>query len=76
MYIAFAMEYLGGEPKPDGEEVDAAGFFYSLEEMEQMNVAGFTRWLVDIAMQSQNAAGLSEDKEPIVPLPGNGLYRI
>ncbi len=26
VYIAFAMEYLGGEPKPDGEEVDAAGF--------------------------------------------------
>ena len=73
VYIAFAMDYAGGEPVPDGEEVDAAGFF-SLEEMERMNVAGFTRWLVDVALRQ--GSGLLADEEPIVPLPGYGLFRI
>lgn len=28
VYIAFEMEYVGGEPTPDGVEVDAAGFLH------------------------------------------------
>jgi ADP-ribose pyrophosphatase YjhB (NUDIX family) len=73
IYIAFAMEYVGGEPRPDGVEVDAAGFF-SLEEIESMNVAGFTRWLIDAAMKAQTT-GLLTDNQPIVPLEGYGLFR-
>jgi ADP-ribose pyrophosphatase YjhB (NUDIX family) len=74
VYIAFSMEYIGGEPLPDGFEVDAAGFF-SLQEMENMNVADFTRWLVDVALHGQ-APGLMVDENPIVPLGGYGLFRI
>jgi ADP-ribose pyrophosphatase YjhB (NUDIX family) len=74
VYIAFEMEYVSGEPQPDGYEVDEAGFF-SLEEMQTMQVAGFTKWLVDIALNGQSA-GLLADREPIVPSPGNGLFRI
>jgi ADP-ribose pyrophosphatase YjhB (NUDIX family) len=74
VYIAFAMEYVAGEPTPDGYEVDGAGFF-SLEEMESMEVAGFTQWLVDVALQSQTD-GLMVDEQPIVPLSGYGLFRI
>ena len=64
----------GGEPRPDGLEVDAAGFF-SLEEMADMQVAGFTRWLVDVALNGARE-GLAVDREPIVPLDGYGLYRV
>lgn len=74
VYLAFAMEYVSGEPKPDGYEVDAAGFF-GPEEMETMNVAPFTRWLVDVAFKSP-VSGLTVDEEPIVPLPGAGLFRV
>jgi len=74
VYIAFAMDYVSGEPEPDGVEVDAAGFF-SLEEMEAMNVAGFTRWLVDIGLQS-SPVGLNIDKEPAwEQIKGYGLFR-
>ncbi|MCQ6560104.1 NUDIX domain-containing protein [Paenibacillus mendelii] len=73
VYIAFAMDYVGGEPVPDGIEVDAAGF-YSLEEMASMNVAGFTKWLVHIALQ-RKSDGLTFDDNPIVPLDGYGLFR-
>jgi ADP-ribose pyrophosphatase YjhB (NUDIX family) len=73
IYIAFEMEYVGGEPRPDGVEVDAAGFF-SLEEIETMNVAGFTRWLIDAALKADNS-GLGIDNHPIVPLDGYGLFR-
>ncbi|WP_274650734.1 NUDIX hydrolase [Paenibacillus humicola] len=73
VYIAFAMDYVGGDPVPDGFEVDRAGFF-SLREMEEMNVAGFTRWLVHAALQRKQD-GLTIDKEPIVSLDGYGLYR-
>lgn len=73
LYVAFAMTYVGGEPEPDGVEVDAAGF-YSLEEMETMNVALFTRWLVDVALKGVSP-GLALDEHPIVPLAGYGLFR-
>ncbi|TXK74475.1 NUDIX domain-containing protein [Paenibacillus sp. N3.4] len=74
VYIAFEMDYVSGEPVPDGVEVDAAGF-YSLAEMETMPVADFTRWLVDVAVHSDHT-GLVADKEPIVKMDGYGLYRV
>ncbi|MCZ8521239.1 MULTISPECIES: NUDIX domain-containing protein [Paenibacillus] len=73
VYIAFEMEYVGGEPVPDGVEVDAAGFF-TLEEIESMNVAPFTRWLLDAAANA-GANGLHADEAPVVPLAGYGLFR-
>lgn len=73
VYIAFAMDYLSGDPQPDGYEVDAAGFF-SLQEMETMNVADFTRWLVDVAIKG-NSDGLALDEKPVVSLSGYGLFR-
>lgn len=74
VYIAFTMDYVKGEPVPDGIEVDAAGF-YTLQEMEGMNVAPFTRWLVDVAVQAKTV-GLVADEQPIVPLAGNVLFRV
>ncbi|AFC31555.1 NUDIX hydrolase [Paenibacillus mucilaginosus 3016] len=73
VYIAFEMEYVGGEPKPDGTEVDAAGF-YTLEEIASMNVAPFTRWLLHAAANA-GSHGLHADEEPAVPLAGYGLFR-
>ncbi|WP_168120503.1 NUDIX hydrolase [Paenibacillus sp. HB172176] len=74
VYIAFEMEYISGDPTPDDVEVDAAGF-YSVEEMETMNVAPFTKWLIDVAFRGQSR-GLLKDEAPIVPLNGNGLFRV
>jgi len=74
VYIAFSMEYISGEPTPDGVEVDAAGF-YSLEEMGEMNIAPFTQWLVDVALRGR-AEGLLMDHNPIVPLHGYGLFKV
>ena len=73
-YIAFAMDYISGTPRPDEIESDDAGF-YSVEEMETMNVAGFTKWLVQIALHG-DSEGLLKDIDPIVPLNGHGLFRI
>ncbi|RUS45048.1 NUDIX domain-containing protein [Cohnella sp. AR92] len=73
LYVAFSMEYAGGEPVPDGVEVDAAGFF-SLEEMKAMNVAPFTWWLVDVALNGRSD-GLVLDSDPVVQLEGHGLFR-
>ncbi|WP_028608820.1 NUDIX hydrolase [Paenibacillus harenae] len=74
VYIAFEMEYAGGEPAPDNVEVDAAGFF-SLRELETMNVAPFTKWLVDVAFHGE-AQGLKLDENPVIPLSGYGLFRV
>jgi ADP-ribose pyrophosphatase YjhB (NUDIX family) len=71
VYIAFQMDYIDGEPLPDGVETDGAGF-YSREEMKEMKVASFTQWLVDIAFQEKKA-GLKTDREPIVPMNGVGF---
>ncbi|SFL81363.1 Nudix N-terminal [Paenibacillus sp. 1_12] len=74
LYVAFEMDYISGEPIPDGVEVDGAGF-YSMEEMQTMQVASFTQWLIDAALRG-NGAGLQHDREPIVPTNGNGFFRV
>ncbi|MEV5030712.1 NUDIX hydrolase [Paenibacillus sp. LPE1-1-1.1] len=74
LYVAFEMEYVGGEPVPDQVEVDAAGFF-TLEELESMDVASFTQWLVDVAFHGRSE-GLRVDSDPVVPLAGYGLFRV
>lgn len=64
VYIAFAMDYVEGAPIPDGIESDEAGF-YSLDEIEEMNVAPFTRWLVKIAFEDVEC-GLQKDEKTIL----------
>ena len=73
IYIAFAMDYVSGEPEPDGVEVDAAGF-YSIEEMQDMKVASFTRWLLHAAEHGK-VQGLTVDAQPIISTDGIGLFR-
>lgn len=73
LYVAFRMEYAGGEPVADGVEVDGAGFF-SPEEMAEMNVAPFTRWLTDVAFRG-SSDGLLADRGPDIPLAGHSLFR-
>jgi ADP-ribose pyrophosphatase YjhB (NUDIX family) len=74
VYIAFHMDFVEGEPRADGVETDAAGF-YSLDEMREMNVAPFTRWLADVALNGR-MPGLERDVEPVVPLPQAVLFRV
>lgn len=71
LYVAFAMEYVSGEPVADELEVDAAGFF-SLEEMAQMNVASLTKWLVDVALTSTGNAMHVDD----VDLGYSGTHKL
>lgn len=59
IYVAFAMDYIDGTPTPDGIESDEAGF-YSLDEIERMNVAPFTKWLINIAYEEEKT-GLFKD---------------
>ncbi|EFM12391.1 NUDIX hydrolase [Paenibacillus curdlanolyticus YK9] len=74
VYIAFEMEYVGGEPTPDGVEVDAAGFF-ALDELAHMPVAGFTQWLLDAAIHKQGE-GMQEDSQAATAANGNRYYRL
>lgn len=74
LYVAFAMDYISGEPRPDGIESDDAGF-YSLKEIELMNVADFTKWLIQVAYQGATE-GLIKDNDPLIPLKDNTLFRI
>jgi ADP-ribose pyrophosphatase YjhB (NUDIX family) len=74
LYVAFAMEYVEGEPRADQVEVDAAGF-YSVEEMKEMNVADFTKWLVDTALNVRDD-GLLPDTDPVLTPGGNVLFRM
>ncbi|WP_430788520.1 NUDIX domain-containing protein [Virgibacillus flavescens] len=73
IYIAFMMEYIEGDPVPDGVEVDRAGF-YDLREMKTMNVDVFTLWLFDIAL-NEKQVGLIVDDNPIASLSERSFFR-
>ncbi|GAA3328952.1 hypothetical protein GCM10020331_075010 [Ectobacillus funiculus] len=62
VYIVFSMDYIGGEPQADGVEVDGAGFF-SWEEMQEMNVAPLTTWIVNGALHNKSSNGLVIDQK-------------
>lgn len=72
LYVAFAMDYIDGTPTPDGIESDEAGF-YSLDEINTMNVAPFTKWLIDVAFNGIQQ-GLEKDTETV--LKDHLLYRV
>ena len=74
LYVAFEMEYVSGLPTPDNYEVDAAGFF-GAEEMASMNVAPFTKWLVNIALNGQSG-GLEKDESDDPRLKQAGLFKV
>ncbi|WP_342537662.1 MULTISPECIES: NUDIX hydrolase [unclassified Sporosarcina] len=74
IYIGFLMEYLEGQPQPDEVEVDGAGFF-SLEEMESMNVADMTRGLVRIAFDHQTI-GLKLNPLPKTEFNGYTFFNV
>ncbi|MDF2721351.1 MAG: hypothetical protein K0Q59_1026 [Paenibacillus sp.] len=74
VYLAFEMEYVSGEPTPDNFEVDAAGF-YSLAEMADMNVAPFTKWLVNIALNGQYD-GLMRDDNHGLSTKNAGFFKV
>ena len=73
VYIVFSMDYIDGEPQADGVEVDGAGFF-SWEEMQEMNVAPLTTWIVNGALHNKSSNGLVIDQKPIVQLDRYGLF--
>ncbi|WP_328205854.1 NUDIX hydrolase [Brevibacillus nitrificans] len=74
VYIAFEMDYVEGEPRPDEVEVDQAGFF-SLEEMQEMELASFTRWLLDVALHVDKN-GLTIDQKATAAGNGDVYFRL
>lgn len=74
LYVAFALEYVAGEPQADQFENDGAGFF-TAEEAMGMNVAHLSRWLMDVALRGRTQ-GLLHDISPAFPLQGAGLFRV
>ncbi len=73
LYVAFAMDYVDGDPVPDGVEVDRADFF-TREQMASLRIAGLTKWLAEVAFSCENA-GLTADESPFVSKTVNSLFR-
>jgi len=74
LYVGFLMEYVAGEAQPDKVEVDGAGFF-SLKEMESMDIADMTRGLVDIAFKHE-AVGLTANPLPKTLFNGYTFFNV
>ena len=74
IYIGFLMEYVEGQPQPDEVEVDGADFF-SLQEMEPMDVADMTRGLAKIAFEYQSV-GLTSNPLPKTAFNGYTFFNV
>jgi hypothetical protein len=74
IYIGFLMEYVEGQPQPDEVEVDDADFF-SLKEMELMDVADMTRGLAKIAFEYQSV-GLTSSPLPKTEFNGYTFFNV
>ena len=74
IYIGFMMEYVEGQPQPDGVEVDDANFF-SLKEMKSMDIADMTRGLAKIAFEYQSV-GLLSNPLPKTVLNGYTFFNV
>lgn len=74
IYIGFMMEYVEGQPQPDEVEVDGADFF-SLQEMELMDVADMTRGLANIVFEYQSG-GLTSNSLPKTAFNGYTFFNV
>ena len=74
IYIGFLMEYVEGQPQPDEVEVDGADFF-SLQEMELMDVADMTRGLANIVFEYQSG-GLTSNSLPKTAFNGYTFFNV
>ncbi|MBT6275706.1 MAG: NUDIX domain-containing protein [Chromatiales bacterium] len=75
IYMIFRLDYIGGEPRFDGEETAGAGFF-SLAEMEGMEgVQNISRWGIEQALVTTPDSGLSvAPNGPGADRPGWSLF--
>ncbi|MEO2173176.1 MAG: NUDIX domain-containing protein [bacterium] len=65
VYMIFRLDYVEGEPRHDGDEIAAAGFF-SLEEIAAMEaVQGLSKWGIQQALQTTPGSGLSVGGEDL-----------
>jgi ADP-ribose pyrophosphatase YjhB (NUDIX family) len=77
IYVIFRLDLVGGEPRAEGEETRAAGFF-SLDEMAAMEqVQGLSRWAIEKALATPLDAGLTVSLDgPGAGRPGWHLFGI
>lgn len=69
LYVAFAMDYVGGEPVADGEEVDATRFWSMDEALASPDVMPFTKALLGVLKQG---GGLTP--KPFTPSMGGAKH--
>ena len=75
IYVVFRLEWLSGEPRFDGDETLAAGFF-GLDEMARMDrVQGLSLWAIRLALASEPGTGFLLDRaDPSMLRPGLSLF--
>jgi ADP-ribose pyrophosphatase YjhB (NUDIX family) len=75
LYVVFRLDLLSGEPRCDGDEIRAVGF-YTLEEMAAMeSVQGLSRWAIEKALAHPPDHGLRpETQGPGAGRPGWQLF--
>jgi ADP-ribose pyrophosphatase YjhB (NUDIX family) len=69
LYVVFRLEAAAGEPRPDGEESFAAGFFSRQEIAALPGLTATSAWAIDQAAERESLRGLMR-----VP-PREGLHR-
>ncbi len=77
VYVVFRLDPISGEPRFDGEETIAAGYF-SLEEITVMDgVQGFSLWSIERALDTPPGAGLTLEKNALTrSRPGWTLFGV
>jgi ADP-ribose pyrophosphatase YjhB (NUDIX family) len=63
VYIIFRLDYESGEPRHDGDEIAAAGFFSLAEVKSKQGVQGLSLWGIDQALRTRPGSGLAINRD-------------
>jgi ADP-ribose pyrophosphatase YjhB (NUDIX family) len=76
IYVVFCLDAIAGEPRPDGEESFAAGFFSRSEMTDMPGISAMSMWAIDKAANASRASGLLHEEPPEGFRPGATIFGV
>ena len=74
IYVVFWLEWVSGEPRPDGVETMDAGFFTVPELEEKMGMQAMSLWAIKMALAREYGSGFVSHLDAFESRPGWSVF--
>ncbi len=76
LYVVFRLEWISGEPRPDGVESLDAGFFTPAELEQKMGTQAMSLWAISLVLGRGQRSGFVSHQESFEMRPGWSVFGV